>query len=129
MLRESGRHPSKARHGGEPDDQASRRCWRTCRCQRVEKDEIARIARGTRRINAARSDILFSKGDVSTSFHLVVYRPGRAGVLTSPQGGEKVVEHHRPGPLLGEAVMFMDKPSWSSRRRWPTRCCCTSPSR
>ena len=75
----------------------------------LEKDEIARIARGTRQINAARGDILFNKGDVSTGFHLVVYGQIKLA-FTSPQGGEKVVDIVGQGNCFGEAVMFMDKP-------------------
>lgn len=75
----------------------------------LEKDEIARIARGTREINAARGDILFHKGDVSTGFHLIVYGQVKLA-FTSPQGGEKVVDIVGQGHSFGEAVMFMDKP-------------------
>ena len=39
----------------------------------LEEDEIARVACGTREINAARGDILFHKGDNSNGFHLIVY--------------------------------------------------------
>ena len=39
----------------------------------LEKEEIARLARGTREINAARGDILFHKGDTPTGFYLIVY--------------------------------------------------------
>ena len=41
----------------------------------LEADEIARIARGTREVNALRGDTLFHKGDPSTGFHLIVYGP------------------------------------------------------
>lgn len=72
-------------------------------------EEIARIARGTREVHAARSDILFHKGDVSTGFHLIVYGQIKLA-FTSPQGGEKVVEILGQGQSFGEAVMFMEKP-------------------
>jgi len=75
----------------------------------LEKDEIARIARGTRQVNAARGDILFHKGDVSTGFHLIVYGQVKLA-FTSPQGGEKVVDIIGQGHSFGEAVMFMEKP-------------------
>ncbi len=75
----------------------------------LDKDEIARIARGTRQVNAARGDILFNKGDPSTGFHLVVYGQIKLA-FTSPQGGEKVVDIVGQGNCFGEAVMFMDKP-------------------
>ena len=75
----------------------------------LDKEEIARIARGTRQVNAARGDILFNKGDPSTGFHLVVYGQIKLA-FTSPQGGEKVVDIVGQGNCFGEAVMFMDKP-------------------
>ena len=75
----------------------------------LDKEEIARIARGTRQVNAARGDILFNKGDPSTGFHLVVYGQIKLA-FTSPQGGEKVVDIIGQGNCFCEAVMFMDKP-------------------
>lgn len=72
-------------------------------------EEIARIARGTREVNALRSDILFHKGDFSSGFHLIVYGQIKLA-FTSPQGGEKVVDILGQGQSFGEAVMFMDKP-------------------
>jgi CRP/FNR family transcriptional regulator, dissimilatory nitrate respiration regulator len=75
----------------------------------LEKDEIARIARGTRQVNALRGDTLFHKGDVSTGFHLIVYGQIKLA-FTSPHGGEKVVDILGQGQSFGEAVMFMEKP-------------------
>jgi len=75
----------------------------------LEADEIARIARGTREVNALRGDILFHKGDPSTGFHLIVYGQVKLA-FTSAQGGEKVVDILGQGHSFGEAVMFMDKP-------------------
>lgn len=72
-------------------------------------EEVARVARGTREVHAARSDILFHKGDLSSGFHLIVYGQIKLA-FTSPQGGEKVVEILGQGQSFGEAVMFMDKP-------------------
>jgi CRP-like cAMP-binding protein len=72
-------------------------------------DEISRIARGTREINAARGDILFHKGDISNGFHLIVYGQVKLA-FTSPQGGEKVVDILTQGQSFGEAVMFMERP-------------------
>ena len=75
----------------------------------LEADEIARIARGTREINAARGDVLFHKGDSSNGFHLVVYGQIKLA-FTSSQGSEKVVDIMSQGHSFGEAVMFMEKP-------------------
>ena len=75
----------------------------------LEAPEIARIARGTREINAARGDILFNKGDVSTGFHLIVDGQVKLA-FTSSQGSEKVVDIISQGQTFGEAVMFMEKP-------------------
>jgi CRP-like cAMP-binding protein len=75
----------------------------------LETPEIARIARGTREVNAPRGTILFNKGETSTGFHLIVYGQVKLA-FTSSQGGEKVVDILGQGQTFGEAVMFMDKP-------------------
>jgi len=75
----------------------------------LEEDEIARIALGTREVNALRGDILFHKGDPATGFFLVVYGQVKLA-FTSAQGGEKVVNILGQGHSFGEAVMFMDRP-------------------
>ncbi|MCK6411796.1 MAG: Crp/Fnr family transcriptional regulator [Azonexus sp.] len=72
-------------------------------------DEIARIARGTREVNAGKGEILFHKGDPCNGFHLIVYGQIKLA-FTSSQGTEKVVEILSQGHSFGEAVMFMDKP-------------------
>ena len=72
-------------------------------------DEIARVARGTREVHAARGDILFHKGDQPSGFHLIVYGQIKLA-FTSPAGGEKVVEILDQGQTFGEAVMFMERP-------------------
>ena len=75
----------------------------------LEADDIARIARGTREVNAARGDILFHKGDQACGFYLIVYGQVKLA-FTSAQGNEKVVDILSQGQTFGEAVMFMDKP-------------------
>lgn len=75
----------------------------------LEAEEISRIARGTREVNARRSDILFHKGDACSGFHLVVYGQIKLA-FTSSQGSEKVVDLMGQGQTFGEAVMFMEKP-------------------
>lgn len=72
-------------------------------------EEIARIARSTREVNAPKGGILFHKGDPCTGFHLLVYGQVKLA-FTSSQGNEKVVEILSQGQSFGEAVMFMDKP-------------------
>ena len=75
----------------------------------LEPNEIARIARGTREVNATRGDILFHKGDASNGFHLIVYGQVKLA-FTSSQGSEKVVDILSQGQSFGEAVMFMERP-------------------
>ena len=53
----------------------------------LEADDIARIARGTREVNAARGDILFHKGDQASGFYLIVYGQIKLA-FTSAQGKE-----------------------------------------
>jgi CRP/FNR family transcriptional regulator, dissimilatory nitrate respiration regulator len=71
--------------------------------------EIDRLAAGTTELHVPRGEILFSKGDPCTGFHLVVYGQVKLA-FTSPQGSEKVIEIIGPGFSFGEALMFMDKP-------------------
>lgn len=76
----------------------------------LNPDELSRIARGTREINASKGDILFHKGDLPTGFHLVVQGQIKLA-FSSSQGNEKVVDILNTGQTFGEAVMFMDKPN------------------
>jgi CRP-like cAMP-binding protein len=71
--------------------------------------ELDRIAAGTTELQLPRGEILFHRGDPCTGFHVVVYGQVKLA-LTTPQGGEKVVEIIGPGFSFGEAVMFVDKP-------------------
>jgi CRP-like cAMP-binding protein len=75
----------------------------------LENAEIARLARGSRELIAARGDILFHKGDTPTGFYLIVYGQVKLA-FTSSHGSEKVVDILAQGKTFGEAVMFMDKP-------------------
>ena len=71
--------------------------------------EIDRIAAGTTELHVPRGEILFSKGEPCTGFHLVIYGQVKLSFVT-PQGSEKVVEIVGPGYSFGEALMFMDRP-------------------
>jgi len=75
----------------------------------LEKEEIGRLARGSREVTVSRGDILFHKGDTPTGFYLIIYGQIKLA-FTSPQGGEKVVDIVAQGQTFGEAVMFVDKP-------------------
>jgi CRP/FNR family transcriptional regulator, dissimilatory nitrate respiration regulator len=72
-------------------------------------EEIERIAQGTRQLHVPRGEVLFNKGDLCESFHLVVYGQVKLA-LTAPRGAEKVVQIIGPGGTFGEALMFMEKP-------------------
>jgi CRP-like cAMP-binding protein len=72
-------------------------------------EEVARIARGMKKIHLDRGDILFNKGDECNGFHLLISGQIKLA-LTSPQGYEKVVEIISPNQTFGEALMFMEKP-------------------
>lgn len=77
--------------------------------QGLVPEEIERIAAGAREVNLARGAILFSRGDASEGFFIVVYGQMKLA-FTSPGGSEKVVEIIGQGQSFGEAVMFMDRP-------------------
>ena len=67
------------------------------------------IAAETRERSLARGDILFQKGDIISSFFIIVSGQIKLA-FASAQGNEKVVEVMGPGQSFGEAVMFMSKP-------------------
>lgn len=72
------------------------------------KEELARIARGTRQIHAAKDEVLFCKGDRCEGFHLVLI--GRVKlVFTTAEGNERVVEILGQGQTFGEAMMLEDQ--------------------
>jgi CRP-like cAMP-binding protein len=70
---------------------------------------LERLAAGTREIRAPAGTILFRRGDPATGMHAVAYGQVKLA-LTTPDGGEKVVEIIGPGGSFGEAVMFLEKP-------------------
>ena len=70
-------------------------------------DELARLARGTRELTAARGEILFHKGDAPSGFYLILDGQVKLA-LTSARGNEKVVDVIGSGQTFGDAVMFMD---------------------
>jgi CRP/FNR family transcriptional regulator, dissimilatory nitrate respiration regulator len=75
----------------------------------LAREEIDRIAAGTREQHAARGEVLFHKGDPCEGFHMVIYGHVKLAFM-SAAGDEKVVELIGPGQSFGEALMFMEKP-------------------
>lgn len=75
----------------------------------ASKEEIERIATGTRRVYAQKGETLFRRGDPCEGFWILLY--GQAKLFaTSPQGMEKVIEIVGPGMTFGEAIMFFESP-------------------
>ncbi len=75
----------------------------------ASKDEVDRMAAGTRRQYAQKGEALFRRGDVCEGFWIVLYGQVKLSI-TSPAGMEKVIEIIGPGMTFGEAIMFMDMP-------------------
>ena len=76
-----------------------------------ELDPVQRaaLARGCRFLKVERGDIVVHRGEPAIGFYYVIQ--GRVKlILTSPVGGEKVVEIVREGGTFGEAVMFINRP-------------------
>jgi CRP-like cAMP-binding protein len=72
-------------------------------------EELARISRGTRQIQAGKDTLLFSKGERCEGFHLIVV--GRVKlVFTTADGVEQVVEILGQGQTFGETLMLTDQP-------------------
>jgi CRP-like cAMP-binding protein len=75
----------------------------------LASDELDRIASNTVEVRAARTEVLFRRGDPALGFHIIVF--GQVThAFTSPRGDEKVVDLIGPGQSFGEAVMFMERP-------------------
>ena len=72
-------------------------------------DELDRIAASTEQVRAARSEILFRRGDPALGFYIIVFGQVKLA-FSSAQGIEKVVDLIDPGQSFGEAVMFMERP-------------------
>jgi CRP/FNR family transcriptional regulator, dissimilatory nitrate respiration regulator len=73
----------------------------------ASREEVDRIAAGTRRVYAQKGEVLFRRGDPCEGFWVILYGQVKLAV-TSPQGMEKVIEILGPGLTFGEAIMFMD---------------------
>lgn len=71
--------------------------------------ELERIESGTRRVECARGEVLFRRGDPSEGFYTVIFGQMKLA-FTSPSGAEKVVEVMGPGQSFGEAMMFLEEP-------------------
>ena len=72
-------------------------------------EEIDRVAAHTRQVRAARSEILFHRGEEAKGFHIIVFGQVKLA-FTSSKGDEKVVDILGPGQSFGEAVMFTERP-------------------
>lgn len=72
-------------------------------------DELQHLASQTQELHVPRGTAIFSRGDPSRGFHIVIYGQVKLGFL-SAQGDEKIIEIIGPGFSFGEALMFMEKP-------------------
>jgi CRP-like cAMP-binding protein len=72
-------------------------------------EEIARMARSTREIQARKGDILFHQGEACSGLHLLLHGQAKLA-FASARGYEKVVELVREGESFGEASLFMERP-------------------
>ena len=75
----------------------------------LNAEDIARIARGTREVQAQKGNVLFRKGDACDGFYLVVQGYVKLAFL-SRRGDKKAIEIIGSGQSFGEALMLMDKP-------------------
>lgn len=75
----------------------------------LKPDDLARLARGCRKLNYDKGNILFHKGDACHGFYLMLSGQVKLAFI-SQDGNQKVVEIMRSGQTFGEAVMFMERP-------------------
>ena len=71
----------------------------------LSREELARVARFTSQVSAARGEVLFHRGDACAGFHIVAYGQVKLAVGTAG-GAERVLEILGPGRSFGEAVVF-----------------------
>ncbi len=76
--------------------------------RQLDDFKIAALVVGTHKINVARGEMLFRKGDFSHGFYIIVY--GQIKLAFPSLNTDKVVEVLGAGQSFGEAVMFMEKP-------------------
>jgi CRP-like cAMP-binding protein len=75
----------------------------------VEHELLERMARQTRELRLAKSEILFQRGEMPHGFFILL--EGRINLsFPSDQGTERVLEVIRQGETFGEALMFLRRP-------------------
>jgi CRP-like cAMP-binding protein len=74
-------------------------------------EQLDRVARYASRISLDEGQLLFSQGDASQRFFLVLEGQVRLFRL-SPDGAEKVIEIVAPGQTFAEALMFLNAPRY-----------------
>ncbi len=77
--------------------------------QSLTDEQLERIAGGTRELRLDKGNTLFSKGDLSDGFYVVIFGQVKLAI-GSVQGNEKVVEIIAPQQSFGEAMMFLNRP-------------------
>jgi CRP-like cAMP-binding protein len=75
----------------------------------MDKDELARLAEGSKLRSFARGEDVFHIGDPCNEFHVTVSGQIKLFAI-SPAGQEKIIEIVGPGNSFGEALMFTNKP-------------------
>jgi len=76
---------------------------------RLDGQELAKVAAGTVEQHIRRGEAIFHRGEPCNGFHIMVYGQVKL-VAVSPAGAEKVVRLLGPGESFGEALMFLDRP-------------------
>jgi len=78
-------------------------------CAGLDATEIDRIARGATRVQAPRGTVLYRRGEPCRGVYVLVRGQVKL-VLTSADGGEKVVEVLRADQTLGEMALYLGTP-------------------
>jgi CRP-like cAMP-binding protein len=77
----------------------------------LSDEQLERVARHAARVSLDAGQLLFSQGDASQRFFLVLEGQVRLFRL-SPDGGEKVIEIVALGQTFAEALMFLNAPRY-----------------
>lgn len=78
---------------------------------RLDAAQLERVSRHATRVTLDAEQLLFSQGDPSKRFYLLLKGQMQLFRL-SPEGAEKVIEIVNPGQTFAEALMFLNAPRY-----------------
>ncbi|WP_317201607.1 Crp/Fnr family transcriptional regulator [Janthinobacterium sp.] len=71
--------------------------------------QLEQLRKDVARVELDKGQLLFRKGEAAEGAYIVVYGMIKLSI-TTPDGGDKVLELIRPGQSFGEPMIFLDEP-------------------